>query len=252
MQLRQPRLAEMIADQLRRRILAGTLADGSLLPKQEELIDEFRVSKPSMREALRILETEGLITVQRGNVGGAIVHVPQAANAAYMLGLVLQSRQVTLADVGAALKHIEPVCAALCAERPDRATSVLPALRAVHEAAVACGEDEQLLFTQLARRFHEEIVARCGNETMIQLVGALETIWSTSEQEWAEQATADGQFPGDFVRSRSLSMHEQLLGLIDAGDVDGVSRLAREHLEDSVFYAVSDDAMLNVNASALR
>jgi GntR family transcriptional repressor for pyruvate dehydrogenase complex len=101
MQLRQPRLAEMVADVLRRRILAGQLADGSMLPKQEELIDEFGVSKPSMREALRILETEGLITVQRGNVGGAIVHAPQASNAAYMLGLVLQSRSVSLYDVGA-------------------------------------------------------------------------------------------------------------------------------------------------------
>src|SRR4029079_12199745 len=58
-QLRQPRLAELVAAALRSRILSGRLPDGSMLPKQEELIEEFKVSKPSMREALRILETEG-------------------------------------------------------------------------------------------------------------------------------------------------------------------------------------------------
>ncbi|HRE03853.1 MAG TPA: GntR family transcriptional regulator, partial [Ilumatobacteraceae bacterium] len=68
MHLRQPRLAEMVADVLRQRILSGELGDGSIIGKQEELIEEFNVSKPSIREALRILETEGLISVQRGKL----------------------------------------------------------------------------------------------------------------------------------------------------------------------------------------
>ena len=46
------------------------------------------MSPPSIREALRVLDTEGLVTVQRGNVGGAIVRAPQAGEVAYMLGLV--------------------------------------------------------------------------------------------------------------------------------------------------------------------
>src|SRR5882724_6325161 len=101
--LRQPRLAEMVADGLRERILSGELGDGAMLPKQDDLLAEFRVSPPSIREALRILETEGLITVQRGNVGGAVVHRPQQSKAAYMLGLVLQSRAVPLQDVVTAM-----------------------------------------------------------------------------------------------------------------------------------------------------
>src|SRR5665213_2233949 len=95
-QLKQPRLAEIIAVNLRDRILASEFADGSNLPKQEDLLDEFGVSPPSMREALRILETEGLVTVQRGNVGGAVVHQPQVAKVAYMMALVLQARTVAL------------------------------------------------------------------------------------------------------------------------------------------------------------
>src|SRR4051794_13103182 len=95
-QLRQPRLAEMVAAVLRDRIVSGELEDGAMLPKQEDLLAEFRISPPPMREALRILETEGLITVRRGNTGGAIVHRPQPGKAAYMMGLVLQSRAVPL------------------------------------------------------------------------------------------------------------------------------------------------------------
>src|SRR3954465_5378754 len=114
-QLRQPRLAEMVAAALRKRIVSGIIEDGGMLPKQEDLLAEFRISPPPMREALRILETEGLITVRRGNTGGAIVHRPQPGKAGYMMGLVLQSRAVPLADVVDALKKLEPVCAAACA-----------------------------------------------------------------------------------------------------------------------------------------
>jgi DNA-binding FadR family transcriptional regulator len=250
-QLRQPRLAEMVADVLRKRILSGELADGSLLPKQEELIEGFNVSKPSIREALRILETEGLITVQRGNVGGAVVHVPQTSSAAYMLGLVLQSKRVSLRDVGAAIKHIEPVCAALCAEREDRETAVVPRLRAVHQQAVDCPPDDQLRLTLLTRQFHEELVSLCGNQTMIQLVGALETLWSSHEQEWAQRMTEVGEFPNATVRKNSLKIHDRIISLIDAGDAEGVARVARKHLEGSIFYA-SGDGSMTISADTLR
>src|ERR1700694_2499717 len=125
-QLRQPRLAELVAESLRLRITSGVLQEGDLLPKLEELLEEFQVSKPSLREALRILETEGLITVRRGNVGGAVVHAPGNRDAGYMIGLVLESRNVTMSDLAGAIRRVEPICAALCALRPDRNTAVVP------------------------------------------------------------------------------------------------------------------------------
>src|SRR6185503_2235845 len=65
-QFTQPSVAELVADAIRTQIVAGTLPDGSMLPKQDQLISEFQVSRPSFREALRILESEGLISVRRG------------------------------------------------------------------------------------------------------------------------------------------------------------------------------------------
>ncbi len=115
--LSAPRIAEIVADELRRQIIDGELADGDLLPRQEVLVEQFNVSLVSLREALRILETEGLVSVRRGNRGGAVVHAPAKTSAAYMLGLRLQSESVELGDLGMALQELEPACAALAAQR---------------------------------------------------------------------------------------------------------------------------------------
>src|SRR5438445_7020179 len=58
-QVRRPRVAQVVASALRDQILTGALRDGGALPKQEDLLEEFNVSLPSLREALSILETEG-------------------------------------------------------------------------------------------------------------------------------------------------------------------------------------------------
>src|SRR3954454_17228999 len=113
------RTAEHVAGALREQILAGRLADGTSLPKQDELVATFGVSYPSVREALRILETECLITVRRGNRGGAVVHAPDVSRAGYALGLALQAMQVRVPDLGEALVMLEPMCVANCARRAD-------------------------------------------------------------------------------------------------------------------------------------
>src|SRR5919108_30894 len=139
--VRPQRVAELVAGRLRDRILRGELDDGDLLPKEDELREEFPVSKPSMREALRILETEGLVTVRRGNQGGAVVNRPTAANAAYTMAIVLSGQRVTIADVAASLREVEPACAALCAARGDRHEAVLPLLRQLQDDALAAVDD---------------------------------------------------------------------------------------------------------------
>src|ERR1700761_8452202 len=107
--VRQHRIAETVAAELRGRILAGDGPDGYRLPTQDQLVSEFGVSYPSIREAIRILETEGLVTVRRGNVGGAEVHRPDEASAAYHLGLALQGRRVNLGDLAAGLRLLAAV-----------------------------------------------------------------------------------------------------------------------------------------------
>jgi DNA-binding FadR family transcriptional regulator len=246
-QLRQPRLAEIVAASLRDDILTGKLKDGDSLPRQEDLFTEFRVSLPAIREAMRILETEGLITVRRGNVGGAVVHLPTTERTAQMIAMVLQTRGATSGDVSGVLFYLEPVCARLCAARGDRETEVVPYLRAAIEAQRAQIDDAGR-FNVNARRFHETLVQRCGSETMILVIGALETIWSAHERPVRDEAStrsSDGSpdedgagnsgepRPGSPLARRTrraaLRDHEKLLTAIETGNADRAFSLASAH-----------------------
>lgn len=228
-QVRHPRLADVVADTLRSRILSGEVADGSLLPTQTELLEEFGVSSPSVREGLRILETEGLVTVQRGKFGGAVVHAPRADKAAYMLAMVLEHKRTALDDVSRAIGRLEPSCAAACAERPDRETAVLPGLEAA-VADAAASLDAPETFARAARAFHERLVASCGNETLIVVVGAVETIWSGQVTEQANGDRRTATIADRSQREQALDDHRALCAAIRDGDAARAERLDREHL----------------------
>ena len=185
--IRQPRVAEIVASRLRDEILSGRLKEGDVLPSQESLFPEFGVSPPALREAIHILETDGLISVRRGNVGGAVVHLPSAERTAHMISMVLQTRGSTPADVSGALMHLEPICAGMCAARDDRLTEVVPYLQAEIELQTEQFDDLSR-YVPNARRFHEALVSRCGNEPMILLIGSLELIWSAHESSvWSDE-----------------------------------------------------------------
>ena len=251
LQLRQPRVAEVVAGVLRERIVSGDLGDGDLLPKQDELIEEFGISRPTLREALRVLETEGLITVRRGSQGGSVIRVPTADASAYTFGLVLQSRRATISDLAVAITHIEPIAASLCAGRPDRATDVVPALRAnldATEDVISDGPE----FTALARQFHELVVSSCGNETLILTVGALEHLWSEQERQWAERAASQGSYPQERYRRDVLAAHVALVAVIEAGDAQAAGHLDASHLRRSQRYTLEGSADQVIRATDLR
>lgn len=230
--LRQPRLANMVAGELRGRILTGEIADGALLPKQEDLLEEFGVSLPSIREALRILETEGLVTVLRGNTGGAVVRAPQPSKVAYMIGLVLQSRGVEVGDVEDALRTFEPICASLAAARDDRTETVVPVLRARIAASESVLEDAAE-YVHEARVFHEELVAGCGNATVILIVGALESLWSAHVDQLVRRPARLGPFDDLATRTRSLEDHVYLVDAIEAGNAERAEELSHAHFGEA-------------------
>jgi DNA-binding FadR family transcriptional regulator len=227
--IRQPRVAEIVASRLRDDILSGRLKEGDVLPSQESLFSEFGVSPPALREAIHILETDGLISVRRGNVGGAVVHQPSAQRTAHMIGMVLQSRSSTPADVSGALLHLEPICAGMCAAREDRQTDVLPHLEAEIEVQIDQFDDLSR-YVPNARRFHEAIVSRCGNEPMILLIGSLELIWSAHESSvWSDDSNPADPMSRKTMRA-ALRDHQRLLGAIRDGDSAQAVRLAQDHL----------------------
>ena len=113
---RVPKTAELVASELRNKIIRNELPDGHSLPSEAELVQEYSISRPTLREAIRILESEGLVPVARGVHGGPRVHRPDPRLAAEHFGRLLQNRGTTLSDIFTARLLIEPICARLIAE----------------------------------------------------------------------------------------------------------------------------------------
>jgi DNA-binding FadR family transcriptional regulator len=228
-QFRQPRVADLIADRLRRDILTGRYREGDILPVSAGLVHEFSVSAPAMREAIRMLEADGLLRTRRGSAGGAVVQLPTPHRIGEVIAMVLQARHVHPDDVSRALAHIEPICTLLCAQRADRESHVVPVLR----DAVRKQWDEladTAMFMPNARAFHEAIVQNCGSETLIVAIGALEVIWS------AHASTLWNDHAGGGPRNRAgmrdaVAEHERLVDAIEAGDTAAAAELARAHAQ---------------------
>src|SRR3954467_6676478 len=148
---------QLIADELRSLIVSGELAEGDSLGHEPDLVERFGVSRPSLREALRILEAEGLISVIRGVRGGVVVHEPDERMTARTAALVLQARNVPLADVFEARGSIEPIAAKTIATMRGRRAAIkkMRALIAQEEEAI---EDPEA-FGVANAAFHERLVS---------------------------------------------------------------------------------------------
>lgn len=224
----QERVAETIAADIRQRVLRGTYPEGPL-PKQDDLVAEYGVSGPSLREALRILEAEGLITVRRGKFGGAFIHPPSWSSAAYALGLSLQGQGIRLVDLAETIRDLEPRCAAACASREDRMTTVIPELEAnIAATELVVGDGAQ--FTATARSFHHILVDSTPNQTMRLMVRSLVAVWSIQEKAWADIAEGEGRYPVPQQQEEVLESHRHVASALVAGDAIKAAGIAANHL----------------------
>jgi DNA-binding FadR family transcriptional regulator len=245
----------VVADRIRELIVTGELADGERLPRLEILLEQFGVSGPSMREALRMLESEGLITVQRGSVGGAVVHRPDARTAAFTLAMVMQSRGTELRAVFQSMALLEPVCAMLCARRSDRKRAVVRELRKINASARELIDGDELAWNEAMTSFHKKVVQTCGNDALTLLVGVLESVLLVNVRAWAEASAAHGTYPTRAVRLKNLECHEEICGMIEAGeDLEVVKRMT-DHIDeyvDVIYKSGGVDPKQSVNANTIR
>jgi DNA-binding FadR family transcriptional regulator len=227
LRLRVPKASELVAGELRRRIVRGQLSEGDALPPEAELMQHFGVSRPTLREAFRILESERLISVRRGARGGARVHLPDIGVAAQYAGLLLQVRGATLADVYEARLLIEPPLAGLLAERqPAPEIAQLHEVLDAEEAAI--GKDPEAL-AALFTRFHQLVVEGAGNVTLALLAGMLANV---AERHLAVEITSKRGRPEQAADNRrAYKAHRRMLELVEAGDGPGAEAFWRKHME---------------------
>ncbi|WP_239330554.1 FadR/GntR family transcriptional regulator [Frankia sp. CiP3] len=231
-QVRVPKTAELVAAHLRRRIVRGELVEGDALPPEATLMEQFGVSRPTLREAFRVLESEALITVRRGAHGGARVHTPNGDIAARYAALVLEYRGTTLADIHQARAVIEPPCVAILAE--NRTQDDLDKLRlAVSETAAATATDDPGQCLQANLAFHVLLVDLAGNTTLSVLSGMLRHILDLATI--SQPAPERGPEHRLAIRRRLLD-HERVVNLIEAREARAAEDLWREHLLEAGRY----------------
>jgi DNA-binding FadR family transcriptional regulator len=235
-QVRVPKMAELVATHLRRQIVRGELAEGAALPTEAALMQQFQVSRPTLREAFRVLESESLITVRRGARGGARVQLPNSDVAARYAGLILEHRGTTVADVYEARILIEPQAVGLVARK--RTAAQLKTLRAALEEHDAVAHDPHASM-RAHTAFHSLIIELTGNETLGVLMGIVEQIISTAV--WP-RVELDTQSPTRASASRKgLRVHHKVVELIAAKEDAEAEKLWRKHLTEARDYLLQGE-----------
>jgi DNA-binding FadR family transcriptional regulator len=215
------RAREQVEIQLRSAILGGAFRHGDRLPSEQELCDQFSVSRTTIREALRSLTEQGLIKRVPGAKGGSFVQVvDHRALADQMLkplSSTLQAGGITYEEVVQVRTALEIPVARLAAQ--NRSPEGLAALQAVLELEQAIASDDPAV-PELNAQFHMRLAEATGNR----LLTAFVTILHRSAQ------------PLSFIESSpqvgldSVNQHTALVARIKAGDADGAAALMNEHL----------------------
>ena len=216
---------QQIADELRRLIVSGELSEGDSLGHEPDLIERFGVSRPSLREALRILEAEGLISVVRGMLGGVVVHAPDGRMTARTAALLLQARNVSLADVHEARSLLEPTAVRVVASFRSRRSAVSE-LRQLIDAQMRVSMDPEA-FGRANAQFHERLVALAGNQTLSIVAEMLNEIIARAVTAVSKTGSATSSLA---TRRRGIRSQERLVSLIEAGKASEAEAHWRAHM----------------------
>lgn len=244
-QIRVPKTAELVAANLRRQIVRGTLQPGDALPSESEFMEQFGISRPTLREAFRVLESEQLITVRRGARGGARVSAPDSEAAARYAGLILEYRGATLGDVYQAAAFIEPPCAHRLATK-HTATDIARLREAV--AAEKAALDDALALVEAQDAFHSLLVELTGNQTLILLSGMLRFIVDRANASQVAQGAAQADAAPTPQARKGHRAHVKLVGLIESGAAEEAEKLWQRHLAgaDDFVNAASSTTVLDL------
>ena len=229
------------ARQVMREALRRNLVPGDRLASEATLMSYFKVSRGSLREALRVLAFLGAIEIRPGPGGGPRIATPQPQVVGSSLAMALQFRGATLRTLLEARAAMEPSIAALAAlRRKDDEVAALEACVVRLEAAV--GTDD---FTQPNHRFHQLLAIAAGNEALTLLVSAL--TWMSRAVEWRydrltqERIACQKKAIVGALQARDETWARNLTAAMFAGVLNDPGHA--EHLSARVVWADVDELM---------
>ena len=235
--LREPKMADRVATVLRRMLVRGEITEGTMLPPESELMERYGVSRPTLREAFRVLESESLIKVERGVRGGARVHRPRRETLARYAGLILEYEGVTLKDVYDARVTIETPMVVQLAKDQDPA--VIAELEEIVERESQVEGEEAV---DARTDFHAAIARLSKNQTL-QMIN--EMVHHIIEKGNRSLQPTTGTRAEQAAR-RSSKTHRMVLDLIKAGDADKAGELWSRHLRKAEEFLLSGSDLSTV------
>ncbi len=165
---RQNRIFQDIVEQIQEAILCGKYKAGDVLPPERELKEIFQTSRGTLREALRVLENKGLIEIRLGMNGGAYVKSAVSDPLVESLGLMLRSRQISLAHLNEFREDVEGFVTARAAERAEENDiRVLAELLAQAKESMEKGPDHWQDFLETDKHFHRKLAEISRNPIYI-------------------------------------------------------------------------------------
>lgn len=226
-----PKTSEIVADKIRAQIVRGELSEGDALPPEGQLMDSLGISRPTLREAFRILEAEGLISVVRGSRTGAKVHKPSVDLVSRYAGYVLESQGTTIADLYQARLAIEPsVVRWLATDKGGGALVKLRNLLAEMEALLDADRHEE--FIDKVEVFHQALVAATGLKTITFMSRMLINLAGKHQREFQKRHPRNKEGRQKSHRA-GLRSYQKVVDLIEAGAVEDAVAHWRLHLTNA-------------------
>ena len=226
-----PKTSEIVADRIRAQIIRGEIVEGATLPPEGQLMDSLRISRPTLREAFRILEAEGLISVVRGSRTGAKVHKPSVDLVSRYAGYVLESQGATIADLYQARLAIEPsVVRWLATDRGGPRIAILRELLDYMERLLDEGRHDE--FIERVESFHQTLVAATGLKTLTFLSRMLLNLAGKHQVEFQRRHTRTAEERQKANRA-GLRSYQKVVTLIEAGEVEEAVAHWRLHLRNA-------------------
>jgi DNA-binding FadR family transcriptional regulator len=214
-----PKASDVLVHELRERILSGEFVEGTALPPERELVVQTRMSRTTVREALRILEVQGLVRIRAGRAGGAFVQRPGNESVTSSLSLLIRGRQIRLAAVLETREAIEPICAQLAAQH--RTDADIAALKAAN-APIADPDSSLADFLQANVDWHVAVATATHNELIAAFMTALSrAIYTSTENEGFIDAE---------VRRVTARAHNSITQAIEKGDIAAAARRMSRHV----------------------
>ena len=228
--LRPPKLSHLVASRLRQQIISGVLKPGSMLLPESKMLAIFNVSRPTLREALRILEAEALISIGRGARTGATVLGPNIQKATEYATTMLIHEGVTMRELHEARMYFEPAILRSLKGAPLKVATV-HLRECINLIEQALRDKRYLDVLSGTNRFHEELARASGNKAISVLIGMLQAI---SDDAYAVNLSSEGNGNQEALErnmSKTVTGYAALCDLLEKGKTEEAASFWRRYME---------------------